>query len=101
MMEDQELMSHNPSASYGAGPYGATELKLYHIATSESVRQGCLRVLDSCRSQKGISQLLGILTRKSQHAPEYAGLMFASRVIGIQAITGELIEINDGSVSPK
>jgi hypothetical protein len=51
------------------------------------------------RCQQKLSKFIGIVGREAEHSRKYPGLMFTSGVIWIQAITDELLVINNCAIA--
>lgn len=71
------------------------------MAITELVRHTGLRIGIRSRGEKCSPQLVGILGGKTERPRENPRLVFATRVFGVQAVSRQLLSIDNGGLAAR
>jgi len=93
--------SQYPRTSHYPGSFRAIRLEVYHIPLAKLIRECWLRVADHCYRQELISEFAGVLDREAEDMSKHSSFMLATRVLRVQAIPDELLEIDDGLIATR
>ena len=92
-------MPHDPRALDNGRASWTHNSALYHIAIPEAVGRSRLCIDGGGGRQERESQLVGIFGGEAERGREDPRLVFATRVLRVQSVSCELLQINDSGIA--